>query len=155
MPEYLIEDSLPISYLTDLGRYVQTCAHAEDAMCSAICKLEGLSAVNESGRTRHDQLRLLPTKELITAFSRASKRCEEDIWREYFKNLSAWLHQTIESRHLAIHGVHLYENSRLTITAPPKNGRGERRQTITTEDIEIALQGANEVLGALRQFLNQ
>ena len=153
MPTYLIDQILPQTYLINLGRYVQTCALVEHAICLAICHIERLSMESDAGKTRHDQLRLLATKDLISQLSKAGKRCEYDYRKEYFKKLSAWLHQTIETRHLAIHGRHFFENSKLKIAAPLKKGRAERIQSISNKDVKDALNKANSVLMVLHKFL--
>lgn len=149
----LIDQYLPEKYLLDLGRYVQTCAHIEHSVCLVICQIEGQDLNHNAGKERHDDLRLLSTKDLIKQFSQTTRKFESDAWEPYFSELTAWFYRTIDTRHLAIHGRHYFEDHTLKVQAPLRKGRAQRIQTVSSNDIEGALKSADDVLKAIQRYL--
>lgn len=152
MWEYIIDGILPQSYLTSLGKYLQTCAHVESAICSAICKMEGLEAQSRCAKRRHNELRRLEMRKLITHLSKTSKRYDDPQWQSYFKDLSTWLHQTIDTRHLAVHGCQSFDGTGFMVVAAGKNGS---ERTVEFSELEFlkAIENADNILRSLLQFL--
>lgn len=152
----IVEGMLPAQFLLDLGTYMQTAAHIELAVWQTTMHAEGIDPHSAAEYRGYVGLKL-KTQELLDRFRSSADKCPPVIAAR-IRAVAEEVARGLETRNLAAHGAFFWEDQNEgTLGAAHYFARGkgkvrelyEVKQTISLQQVEEAIQVANQLLHAV------
>ncbi|WP_306112048.1 MULTISPECIES: hypothetical protein [Roseovarius] len=149
----IVDYALPDNIIKEIGKYVQLCARIEKLIIIAVVTVENLEG--DDRKKRVAELSMLPTTKLISSLNSVTKALPKSHrFATFFQELRPYLHQFVDNRHRAVHGV-VFFNEHLQVKYFDKKAQEDVVAVIEEESIDEMLAHADAIARSLSEFCTE